>query len=388
MTYKLLSELPNLPENIDSEMFNAIPSETYELMQMSSPERRFLFGLIRHFKPKHILEIGVAEGGGTNLMLQSIKDMKETTLTSIDFAEKTYKQNKPIGFVALEKNANNPKWVLISGKDPSEVIESFGKKFDFAIIDTAHIHPIETLNFLSVLPFLEDGAIVVLHDLSLYLHRSYFRDLSRFPFVELATRYLFTSVAGEKIMVSSTDKEYISAWTLPNIGAFQVTSDTRKYIDGVFYSLAIPWAFIPEDYVIDNIRNIVKKYYDKTKLELFDDAIKANYYLKAKKLKHTTDLPDVLQQYEGKYILFGQKNAENYIEMIKNIGFGLPLEIWDNNVYGGEICGVPIVKPHKRIDDKTAIICTVRTRHTYNLIVEELPNSLKFQIHFFEELSI
>jgi len=384
MNYKLLSELPNLPENIDSEMFNAIPPETYELMQMSSPERRFLFGLIRHFKPKNILEIGVAEGGSSGLMLQAIKDMKETTLTSIDFAEKTYKQNKPIGFAALEKNANNPKWVLIPGKDPSEVIENFGKKFDFAIIDTLHIHPVETLNFLSVLPFLEDGAIVVLHDLSLYLHSSHFQDISRFPFVSLATRYLFTSVAGEKIMVSSTDKEYISTWTLPNIGAFQVTPDTRKYIDGVFYSLSIPWGFTPEDYVMNSIRNIVKNHYDKTKLELFDDAIKANYYLKAKKLKHTIDLPNVLQQYEGKYILFGQKNAENYIEMIKSIGFDSPLEIWDNKIYGGEICGVPIVKPRKELDAKTAIICTVRAKFTYDLIMEEFSNSLKSHTYWFE----
>jgi predicted O-methyltransferase YrrM len=388
MTYKLLSELPNLPENIDSEMFNAMPPEIYALMNMDAPEQRFLFGLICHFKPKNILEIGVAEGGGSGFILQAIKDMKETTLTSIDFAERTYKQDKPIGFAALEKNANNPKWVLISGKDPSEVIENFGKKFDFAVIDTGHIHPVETLNFLSVLPFLEDGAVVVLHDLSLYLSRNYFRDLSKFPSVELATRYLFTSVVGEKIMVSSTNEKYISDWTLPNIGAFQITSDTHKYIDGVFYSLAIPWGFIPENYIMDNIRNIVKKYYDKTKLELFDDAIKANNYINAKKLKHThtIDLPTVLQQYEGKYILFGQKNAENYIEMIKNIGFGLPLEIWDNKVYGGEICGVTVVKPREMLVDKTAIICTVRARFIYNLIVEELPNTLKSQVYFFEGL--
>jgi len=182
--YKLLSELPNLPESIDTEMFNAIPPETYEFMQMSTPEKRFLFGLIRHFKPRNILEIGVDDGGGTGLMLQAIKDMKETTLTSIDFAIRSHRQpDKPIGFVASKENTNNPQWLLIPGKDPSEVIESFGKKFDFAIIDTAHIHPIETLNFLSVLPFLEDGAIVVLHDLSLYLHRNLFN------FVSLATRY-------------------------------------------------------------------------------------------------------------------------------------------------------------------------------------------------------
>jgi len=191
-------------------------------------------------------------------------------------------------------------------------------------------------------------------------------------------------IVGEKITVSARDKEYISIWTLPNIGAFQVNYDTRKYIDGIFYSLAIPWAFTPEKSIIDSVRNIVKKYYDKTKLELFDDAIKANYYLKAKKLKHTIDLPNVLQQYEGKYILFGQKNAENYIEMIKSIGFDLPLEIWDNKVYGGEVCGVKVVKPRKELDAKTAIICTVKAKFTYDLIIEGFSNTLKPHTYWFE----
>jgi predicted O-methyltransferase YrrM len=388
--YKLLSELPDLPENIDTEMFNAIPPETYEFMLMSTPEKKFLFGLIRNFKPKNILEIGVYSGGGSELMLQAIKDMKESTLTSIDLAEHPYiYPDKPIGFAALRKNANNPQWTLIAGKDPSEVIEGFGKKFDFVIIDTAHIHPIETLNFLSVLPFLQDGAIVVLHDLSLYLNTTCYSDLSNFPRIEIATKFLFSSVAAEKITVSSNDKEYISEWILPNIGAFQITSDTRKYIDGVFHSLTVPWGFIPDSDILDSIRNIVKNHYAQTKLALFDDAVKANYYLKhyikAKEMKSITDLPSVLQRYKGKYILFGQRNAENYIKIIKAIGFDLPLEIWDNKVYGGKICGVPVVKPHEKLDDKTAIILTVKTRFVYNAILEGLSSSLKPHAYFFEE---
>jgi len=387
--YKLLSELPDLPENIDTEMFNAIPPETYEFMEMDAPEKRFLFGLIRYFKPKNILEIGVSSGGAGGLMLQTIKDMKESTLTSIDKAEYAYRYpDKPVGFVALRENANNPQWTLITGKDPSEVIESFGKKFDFAVIDTLHIHPIETLNFLSVLPFLQDGAIVVLHDLSLYAHTIYFSDLSNFPCICLATKFLFSSVVGEKITISQKDKEYISTWTLPNIGAFQIASDTRKYIDGVFHSLTIPWGFFPDSNILDSVRNIVKNHYDKTKLVLFDDAINVNYYLNARKMKSTADLSSVLQRYKGKYILFGQRNSENYIKMIKAIGFDLPLEIWDNKVYGSEIYGVPVVKPHEKPDDEIAIIFTVKTKVVYNAILEGLSDSLKLHTYFFEEKNV
>jgi len=186
--------------------------------------------------------------------------------------------------------------------------------------------------------------------------------------------------------VSSNDNEYINKWVLPNIGAFQVTSDTRKYIDGVFHILSVPWGFIPDDNILSNIRNIIKNHYDKTKLQLFDEAVRMNYHLNAKKLKSFTviDLPSVLQKYKGKYILFGQRDAENYIKMIRSAGFNLPLEIWDNKVYGGEIFDVPIVKPHEGLDDKTAIIFTVRAKNTYIGIFEKLPNSLKSHTYWFE----
>jgi predicted O-methyltransferase YrrM len=383
--YKLLSELPNLPENIDSEKFNDISPEIYEFTEMWSPEHKFIFGLIRHFKPQNILEIGVSSGSGSALMLHTIKDMKDSTLTSIDIGEQAYRfPDKPVGFVALRENANNPQWTLVAGKDPSEVIEGFGKKFDFAVIDTGHIHPVETLNFLSVLPFLEDGAIVVLHDLSLYVKLGY-HDLSCFPRLSLATRILFSSVTGEKITVSSNDKEYTSALMFPNIGAFQITSDTHKYIDGVFHSLFIPWGFIPDDNILRSVRNIVKNHYNGTKLELFDEAVRMNCFLKGKKLKSFTDLPSVLKLYNGKYILFGQRNAEIYIKMIKAYDFDLPLEIWDNKVYGDKIFDVPVVKPHELLDDKTAIIFTVKTKKTYLEILEGFPNASKPHTHWFEE---
>ena len=73
---KQLSGLPDSPENIDAETFNAVLPETYEFMDMAASEKKFLFGLIRRFKPKNILEIGVSSGGGSGLMLQAIKDIK------------------------------------------------------------------------------------------------------------------------------------------------------------------------------------------------------------------------------------------------------------------------------------------------------------------------
>ena len=38
-------------------------------------------------------------------------------------------------------------------------------KFDFLFSDTAHVTPGELINFIEVLPFLKEKAIVVIHDI-------------------------------------------------------------------------------------------------------------------------------------------------------------------------------------------------------------------------------
>ena len=38
-------------------------------------------------------------------------------------------------------------------------------KFDFLFMDTAHIAPGEIFNFIEALPFLNENAVIVIHDL-------------------------------------------------------------------------------------------------------------------------------------------------------------------------------------------------------------------------------
>ena len=56
------------------------------------------------------------------------------------------------------------KWTLYIGTLTSQVIETIGNDIDFAFIDTMHITPGELLDWLMVLPFLKEEAIVVFHD--------------------------------------------------------------------------------------------------------------------------------------------------------------------------------------------------------------------------------
>lgn len=69
---------------------------------MSEFESAFLCGLLKKFKPKKILEVGVSAGGTTPIILQCLEDNgQEYEMYSIDVSEKYYRDsNKETGFIA------------------------------------------------------------------------------------------------------------------------------------------------------------------------------------------------------------------------------------------------------------------------------------------------
>ena len=57
---------------------------------MWSNQHEFLNGIVRKFRPKKIVEIGVAKGGGSSIILNAIQD-EGAHLYSIDLSNnKTY----------------------------------------------------------------------------------------------------------------------------------------------------------------------------------------------------------------------------------------------------------------------------------------------------------
>ena len=57
---------------------------------MSGNQMEFLNGIVRKFKPKKIVEIGVFKGGSTIIMLNAIKDIKNAHIYSIDINNEDY----------------------------------------------------------------------------------------------------------------------------------------------------------------------------------------------------------------------------------------------------------------------------------------------------------
>ena len=59
-------------------------------MNMNSNQYYFLYGIIRKHKPKNCLEVGVAEGGSSILILNAIKDIKDSKLVPLDLNTNFY----------------------------------------------------------------------------------------------------------------------------------------------------------------------------------------------------------------------------------------------------------------------------------------------------------
>lgn len=233
---------------------------------MSENELAFLCGLIKRSKPKKIVEIGVAAGGTTSVILNCIAmlDMK-ARLYSIDLMTDYYlDKNKKVGYQAeeakeiLDQKSNH---TLYTGKYSVECLESIGEDIDLVILDTSHVLPGEIFDFLACYPYLKNGGIVVLHDITLNFE-------SNHPYA-YATKLLLDVVVADKYM-NLIDPD------LRNIAAFRITDDTKKYIEDVFSSLTITWANMPSEKELLLYRNFYSKYYSCKNLEIFNLSVQMN----------------------------------------------------------------------------------------------------------------
>ena len=354
-----------VPEDFDVHITELIPEEVIALSEMHSVERSFINGLVRLVKPTRILEIGVAEGGGTAVLLNAISDMPDATVTSVDIMDFFYKDpTKKVGFAAdMMYPDGNPQWSLFSGKDFSEIAEELSGPFDFCVIDTAHQHPIETLNFLTVLPFLSKNAIVVFHDSSLFIPT--FSRFSSFPRVPLANKLCYDTVVGRKIKPIET--EYLKSYfNNSNIGAVQISEDTWKYIHNTFNMLSFPWSMKGN---ILAVARILRKYYKEEYYKVFCDAAMMNLSMIKDNYQYIKPLPKIYLKKEdilnnNKIVFYGAGTCCQ--ELLDSAFLPKPIEIWDVEAERiGMINGIPVIVPRfedvcSRYKDALFVITVLR----------------------------
>lgn len=200
----------------------------------------FINGLIRLYKPKKLLEIGVCTGGMSAAILNSIKDIKDAMLYSYDLEKNNYMKNNNKYKVGHFVFANFPnllhKWKLYTG-------------------------------IIEILPFLKENAIIAFDD----IHHQAQLHLAKIPFFYSCNNLLFSVLKGKKILYKHR--------ILGKLGAVILENNQRKYYFDYFYLLLHNWSYMPKKFELDTIRVLVKKYYSPYLLKIFDTAVKLNYNL-------------------------------------------------------------------------------------------------------------
>ena len=237
--------------------------------QLSEKQVYFINGLIRKIKPKNCLEIGVANGGSSILILNALKDIKDSFLVSMDISDRscTDSRLKTGNRVKTYFPELLDKWSLYTGDLPNKFLDKINKKFDFAFIDSAHESPGEILNFIEVLPFLNENAIIVLHDIFWHFTRKAPPPPREVKFTP-ASIYLLPALYGDKLLINNE---------LENMGAVFLYKNQKQHYLDYFLLLNGFWEYMPTQSQIEDMRYFIKKYYNNELfLRLFDNSVKYN----------------------------------------------------------------------------------------------------------------
>lgn len=239
--------------------------------EMEQDEHDFICGLIKMKKPQKVLEIGVAGGATTAVIMSCLNIINpKASMYSVDISKECYrKKGKLSGYqleIVKDYLPNYSQHQFLLGGGIPKYIDNIGKNIDFCILDTTHAMPGEVLDFLCVLPYLSDGAIVILHDVASHLLAN---SNNVYSMVSFATKILLDAVSATKYYNLDTQTY--------NIAGFMVNQQTRDNIANVFSALSITWYYEPNYNEMMLYRNFFLQYYNEECIKLFDLFWKMNH---------------------------------------------------------------------------------------------------------------
>ena len=145
----------------------------------------YVMGLLKHFKPRSMLEIGVSAGltSGAMLVASNTYD-EEAKVYGVDIAENVYYEpEKKIGALVEEAYPElRSRFNLFLEKTCTDIPELLAERIDFVYIDSLHSHPWPVLDVLNSLTRIEEGGIIAMggirfgapgHDGSVYFYHHY-----------------------------------------------------------------------------------------------------------------------------------------------------------------------------------------------------------------------
>lgn len=291
---------------------------------MSDFELSFLCGAIKEFRPRKIVEVGVAAGGTTAVILNCLKSLDcSCEMYSVDICEQCYFDlSKKTGFVAKKFLEEEPidiiKHQFLLGNTIAASLDKIGKDIDFVILDTMHSLPGELLDFISLYNSLNKRAVVIFHDIS--QSQLGFGNVNGAPF-EYASLVTLAITNSEKLLVS--DKSNIAG--LCNIGGMRLKEETEDSIENLFLGLFINWNYLPDNRHLCEYRQRIKKEYDEQYYQMFEQAIECNMFSLYRRqgleipLKTVKDeFENVLKKAEKIYIYGAGKIGREVEKYIRN----------------------------------------------------------------------
>ena len=278
------------------------------ICEMTRDEHGFLCGIIKMIRPRKILEIGVAEGGTTAVIVKCLEMLGlSCEMYSVDLNDKLYNNNDyETGYIFKKQNKpDNIEHKFLFGKSIAGQIENIvGENIDLVILDTTHQIPGEIIDFLSVLPFMAENGMVVMHDINLgYIHgMSEEKQEIKNAYKRIATKILFTTVVAEK---------YWNYDRMPNIGAFMINENTYKYSLNLFMALSLNWTYKVGTNLLNEYRKVLTQYYSGQCMEVYDMCVNMNNLLSQNFVKFGKDYTCIWEfpyesiPYGSRIVLYG-----------------------------------------------------------------------------------
>lgn len=259
---KKLDQIPF--DKYETNIFNNIKHKlkNTKCSKMWGNQREFINGIIRKKKPKKILELGVLHGGCSIIILNAIKDIKNSHLYSIDL-----ESNEKIGYCVKNYFPNLlKKWTLFKGDVAVKFMDKIGKNIDLAMLDTSHFEPGEILDFIMILPFLKEEAIIIFHDIDHQITHSNGKDMRH----EWAPYLIFNIIRGEKYLPSG------QGILNKDIGAIKLEKNQKRFIHDYCRALGGQWEYFPKEEHIKTIKNFFRTHYDNFCYTVLKESIKFN----------------------------------------------------------------------------------------------------------------
>jgi hypothetical protein len=214
------------------------PTPSWAAGSIPRHDAEFLTGMIAVTQPTTVVEIGVASGVSSAVILSALDQLPDDgdarVLQSCDIVPTCYFDSQYATGEAVRTMYPQPRtrWILDTNLDTRRLSQTaVPASVDLTFIDANHYHPWPLLDLLHLSVVAKPWSWVVLHDINL-------------PNVSPAlqawgAKWLFEAWPFAKIVGGGTEG---------NIGAVQLPADSRALIPAAARLLQRPWEFPPTEW--------------------------------------------------------------------------------------------------------------------------------------------